>query len=90
MWESRRDFQRVWEEWKAVLGFPFFPYSVISMACFSLGWIKRLLHSARDGHRHPPLGIECICDSPLIETTSQAIHLSKHRVLRLLEENELD
>ena len=36
MWESRRDFQRVWEGWEAgIHGFPYFPYSVISMACFA-------------------------------------------------------
>ncbi len=32
MWESQRDFQKVWEGWTSRLyGFP---YSVISMACF--------------------------------------------------------
>jgi hypothetical protein len=43
MWESRRDFQGVWEAWKAGLyGFPCFPYSVISMACFFAAILKRI------------------------------------------------
>jgi hypothetical protein len=36
MGESRRDFQRVWEGWRAgIMGIPCFPYSVISMARLS-------------------------------------------------------
>ncbi len=38
MWESRRDFQRVWEGWESgFYGFPCFPHAVISMACLSNG-----------------------------------------------------
>ena len=38
MWESRRDFQRVWEGWEAsFLAFHAFHASVISMACFRPG-----------------------------------------------------
>ena len=51
MWESRRDFQRVWEEWEA--GFMAFhaPHSVISMACFGrvcLHLAALLFRSVRD------------------------------------------
>ena len=38
MWESRRDSQRAWEGWLSRHhGPPCFPYSVISMVCFSSG-----------------------------------------------------
>ena len=41
MWESRRDFQEVWEGWKAgILAFHAFHASVISMACFGSAFHK--------------------------------------------------
>jgi hypothetical protein len=52
-------------------GFPFFPHSVISMACFSRDkcWIDRYAAtkcnvppSPWDAHRYSSLGIECIGD----------------------------
>ena len=37
MWQSQRDFQRVWEGGKPASWLSTLPYSVISMACFRLG-----------------------------------------------------
>ena len=57
-------------------GFPCFPYSVISMACFSRGkcWINRYAatqcnvpHSPRDALRYSSLVNECIGDIALID-----------------------
>jgi hypothetical protein len=46
MCEARRYFQRVWEAWKSRHhGFPRFPHSVISMACFlPATWTHELRH----------------------------------------------
>jgi hypothetical protein len=52
-----------------LLGFPCFPYSVISMACFSRGncWINQyaatrcnVLHSPRDAHRTHRLSLRAL------------------------------
>jgi hypothetical protein len=49
MWESQRDFQRVWEAWASRLyGFPCFPYSVISMVCFGNAYSETAIARLRD------------------------------------------
>jgi hypothetical protein len=54
MWESRRDFQRVWEGWEAgIHGFPYFPYSVISMACFRSAMLDNC-YATRRNVPNPP------------------------------------
>jgi len=72
MWESRRDFQRVWEGWEAG-----FMASMLSILCHFHGLLfaRQMLdkpnaaaqcnvpHSTRDAHRYSSLVNKCIGDS---------------------------
>jgi hypothetical protein len=56
MWESQRDFQRVWEGWTSRLyGFPRIPYSVISIASFGNAYSKNTVTTKGRFRRQEPL-----------------------------------
>ena len=74
MWESRRDFQRVWEGWEAgFMAFHAFHTLSFPWPAFRVANVDKITryaatqcnapHSPSDAHRYSSLVIECISDN---------------------------